>query len=53
LINCLERNNPGFDGLDDVVVAEASASTPEPASILLFGAMLLGAGGLLRRRLAR
>ncbi len=49
-----EQNIPAYDALDDVSLASSSqsqSSVPEPASMLLFGAGLLGVSKLRRRKL--
>jgi hypothetical protein len=46
------RNDPGFLGLDDVVVAPGSATVPEPLTLSLFGAGVAGAVALRRRKKA-
>jgi hypothetical protein len=46
-IDFAERNDPQYDGLDDVVVV---ASTPEPSSMILLGSLLVGAGMIRKRK---
>jgi hypothetical protein len=41
------RNDPAYDGLDDVVVI---ASTPEPSSMILLGSLLVGTGMIRKRK---
>jgi len=41
------RNDPQYDGLDDVVVV---ASAPEPSSMILMGSLLVGAGMIRKRK---
>jgi len=41
------RNDPQYDGLDDVVVV---ASAPEPSSMILLGSLLVGAGMIRKRK---
>ena len=47
-------SNPGDDaiGIDDISF-DASATTPEPSSLILLGTGVLGVAGAVRRRLAR
>jgi hypothetical protein len=48
----LGRQDPGFDGLDNVSVNPTGAATPEPSSLLLATSVLPGLVGLgmVRRR---
>ena len=41
------RNDPGFWGLDDVVVTNP---TPEPVSLILFGTGVVGLASVIRRK---
>ncbi len=44
------RDDPAWMALDNVVVSQATGTTPEPSSLLLLGSGLLAVGGVIRRK---